>query len=120
MLRSGPSRRTILAEREKFRSALAAFEVSAVARSDQRDVGHLLGDVGVVRHRGKIEAMIDNARRAAEPVEREDRSTATPADARSGPGHGGPAENTTAPDEPPPGPAGPGVRRLRSACRAPG
>ncbi|WP_331765366.1 DNA-3-methyladenine glycosylase I (plasmid) [Streptomyces sp. NBC_01384] len=68
---SGLSWRTILAKRENFRSAFAAFEIPAVARFDQRDVERLLGDAGIVRHRGKIEAVINNARRAEELVERE-------------------------------------------------
>ncbi|MEU0008227.1 DNA-3-methyladenine glycosylase I [Streptomyces sp. NPDC006314] len=63
--------RTILAKRENFRAAFAGFEIPAVARFDQRNVERLLGDAGIVRHRGKIEAVISNARRAEELVERE-------------------------------------------------
>lgn len=68
---SGLSWRTILAKRENFRSAFAAFEIPAVARFDRHDVERLLGDAGIVRHRGKIEAVINNARRAEELIERE-------------------------------------------------
>src|ERR671924_265447 len=51
---SGLSWRTILAKREAFRAAFAGFDIPAVARFDQRDVERLLGDAGIVRHRGKI------------------------------------------------------------------
>ncbi|MFJ8112491.1 DNA-3-methyladenine glycosylase I [Streptomyces sp. NPDC096132] len=68
---SGLSWRTILAKRENFRAAFAGFEVPAVARFDRSDVQRLLGDAGIVRHRGKIEAVINNARRVEELVERE-------------------------------------------------
>jgi DNA-3-methyladenine glycosylase I len=59
---SGLSWLTILRKRESFRSAFAAFEPEAVARFGERDVTRLLGDAGIVRHRGKIEAAIANAR----------------------------------------------------------
>ncbi|MFI9365858.1 DNA-3-methyladenine glycosylase I [Kitasatospora sp. NPDC053057] len=68
---SGLSWRTILAKRENFRSAFAAFEIPAVARFDRHDVERLLGDAGIIRHRGKIEAVINNARRAEDLIERE-------------------------------------------------
>src|SRR5918993_1450795 len=68
---SGLSWRTILAKRENFRAAFVAFDIPAVARFDQQDVERLLGDTGIVRHRGKIEAVINNARRAEELIERE-------------------------------------------------
>ena len=68
---SGLSWRTILAKRENFRSAFAAFDIPTVARFAQQDVERLLGDAGIVRHRGKIEAVINNARRAEELIERE-------------------------------------------------
>ncbi|MFI8499624.1 DNA-3-methyladenine glycosylase I [Streptomyces sp. NPDC085524] len=68
---SGLSWRTILAKRENFRAAFVAFDIPAVARFDQQDVERLLGDAGIVRHRGKIEAVINNARRAEELIERE-------------------------------------------------
>lgn len=59
---SGLSWRTILAKREHFRSAFAGFDHRAVAAFDDADVERLLGDAGIVRHRGKIEATITNAR----------------------------------------------------------
>lgn len=68
---SGLSWWTILRKREAFRSAFAGFDFEAVARFGPEDVERLLGDAGIVRHRGKIEATINNARRACELVERE-------------------------------------------------
>ncbi|HET8893887.1 MAG TPA: DNA-3-methyladenine glycosylase I [Gaiellaceae bacterium] len=52
---------TILRKRENFRAAFAGFDPDAVARFGARDVERLLGDAGIVRHRGKIEAAIANA-----------------------------------------------------------
>src|SRR5210317_740449 len=68
---SGLSWRTILAKRENFRAAFSDFDFDTIARFTERDVARLLGDEGIVRHRGKIEAVINNARRARELVERE-------------------------------------------------
>src|SRR5262245_49669056 len=68
---SGLSWRTILAKRENFRAAFHDFDFNTVARFTGRDVGRLLKDEGIVRHRGKIEAVIDNARLAQELVIRE-------------------------------------------------
>lgn len=68
---SGLSWRTILAKRENFRAAFASFDFEQVARFTQRDVERLLQDAGIVRHRGKIEAVINNAQRMRELVERE-------------------------------------------------
>ena len=65
---SGLSWRTILAKRENFRAAFAGFEITAVARFEEADVARLLADAGIVRHRGKIEAVINNARRAEELI----------------------------------------------------
>jgi DNA-3-methyladenine glycosylase I len=59
---SGLSWLTILRKRDNFRSAFAGFDPDAVARFGERDVERLLGDAGIVRHRGKIEATIANAR----------------------------------------------------------
>jgi DNA-3-methyladenine glycosylase I len=59
---SGLSWLTILRKRENFRAAFAGFDPDAVARFGDRDVERLLGDAGIVRHRGKIEAAIANAR----------------------------------------------------------
>jgi DNA-3-methyladenine glycosylase I len=53
---------TILRKRENFRAAFAGFDPERVARFGERDVKRLLGDAGIVRHRGKIEAAIANAR----------------------------------------------------------
>ena len=57
---------TILRKRENFRKAFAAFDPAKVARFTSRDVTRLLKDPGIVRHRGKIESAINNARRALE------------------------------------------------------
>ncbi len=65
---SGLSWRTILAKRENFRAAFRNFDFHQIARFDEADVTRLLGDCGIVRHRGKIEAVINNARRAQELV----------------------------------------------------
>jgi DNA-3-methyladenine glycosylase I len=67
---SGLSWRTILAKRENFRAAFDGFDFHRVAGYTDRDVERLLGDAGIVRHRGKIEAVINNARRAEELQER--------------------------------------------------
>jgi len=61
---AGLSWLTILRKREAFRRAFADFDISRVARFGARDVKRLLGDAGIVRHRGKIESAINNARRA--------------------------------------------------------
>lgn len=68
---SGLSWRTILAKRENFRAAFRNFDFGRIARFTERDVACLLKDKGIVRHRGKIEAVINNARRARELVKRE-------------------------------------------------
>jgi DNA-3-methyladenine glycosylase I len=62
---AGLSWLTILRKRENFRSAFAGFEIERVAGFGSRDVARLLQDAGIVRHRGKIESAIGNARRAA-------------------------------------------------------
>jgi DNA-3-methyladenine glycosylase I len=62
---SGLSWLTILRKREGFRAAFADFDIEAVARFGKRDVARLLADASIVRHRGKIEAAIANARAAA-------------------------------------------------------
>jgi len=59
---SGLSWLTILRKRENFRAAFANFDPDRVARFGERDVERLLRDAGIVRHRGKIEAAIANAR----------------------------------------------------------
>ena len=60
---SGLSWRTILNKREAFRAAFAGFDAAQVAGFGPTDVARLLGDAGIVRHRGKIEAAINNAQR---------------------------------------------------------
>ena len=67
---SGLSWRTILAKRENFRAAFHDFDYAKIARFGRRDIDRLLKDSGIVRHRGKIEAVINNAQRALELVER--------------------------------------------------
>jgi DNA-3-methyladenine glycosylase I len=63
---AGLSWLTILRKRENFRRAFTNFDVDRVARYTARDVTRLLGDAGIVRHRGKIESTINNAQRAIE------------------------------------------------------
>jgi DNA-3-methyladenine glycosylase I len=65
---AGLSWRTILAKRENFRAAFCGFDFNRVAEFTDDDVSRLLADAGIVRHRGKIEAAINNARRARELV----------------------------------------------------
>jgi len=65
---SGLSWRTILTKRENFRAAFLGFDFDRVADFGEGDVERLLQDAGIVRHRGKIEAVINNARRAQELV----------------------------------------------------
>lgn len=64
----GLSWRTILNKRESFRAAFAGFDFAQVARFGPADVERLLQDAGIVRHRGKIEAVINNAQRCLELV----------------------------------------------------
>ena len=59
---SGLSWLTILRKREAFRTAFDGFDIDAVAGYDESDIQRLLADAGIVRHRGKIEAVIANAR----------------------------------------------------------
>jgi len=68
---SGLSWRTILAKRENFRAAFDGFDFRRIARFGAGDVERLLSDSGIVRHRGKVEAVIHNARMAELIVERE-------------------------------------------------
>src|SRR3984885_2047321 len=68
---AGLSWLTILRKREAFRRAFAGFDFNRVSRFGDRDVARLLGDASIVRHRGKIEAVINNARRAVELVQDE-------------------------------------------------
>ena len=66
---SGLSWRTILDKRPAFREVFVDFDFEKVALFDDTDVQRLLQDARIVRHRGKIEATINNARRACEAVE---------------------------------------------------
>lgn len=66
---SGLSWLTILRKRENFREAFAGFDFERVAAFTEADVERLLGNAGIVRHRGKIVSTINNARRARELVE---------------------------------------------------
>lgn len=66
---SGLSWLTILRKRENFREAFAGFDFERVAEFTDADVERLLGNAGIVRHRGKIVSTINNARRARELVE---------------------------------------------------
>lgn len=68
---AGLSWRTILAKRERLRTVFHQFDFERIARFGARDVERLLRDPGIVRHRGKIEAVIHNARRARELIRRE-------------------------------------------------
>ena len=68
---SGLSWLTILRKRENFRAAFANFEPAEVAKFGDADVERLLQDAGIIRHRGKIEATINNAQRALELIEQE-------------------------------------------------
>jgi len=61
---SGLSWITILRKRENFRAAFRSFDIDSVSRFGARDVKRLLGDAGIIRHRGKIESTINNAARA--------------------------------------------------------
>lgn len=60
---------TILRKRENFRAAFDGFDVEKVSRFDARRVNRLLSDPGIVRHRGKIESTINNARRVADLID---------------------------------------------------
>ncbi len=63
---SGLSWLTILRKRDNFRKAFAGFDYHRIARFNQRSVERLVQDPGIVRHRGKIESTINNAKRAIE------------------------------------------------------
>jgi DNA-3-methyladenine glycosylase I len=65
---SGLSWLTILRKRENFRAAFAGFDFERLAEFGPSDVERCLGDAGIVRHRGKIESVLNNARRALELI----------------------------------------------------
>jgi DNA-3-methyladenine glycosylase I len=69
---AGLSWLTILRKRPRFREVFADFEPERLARFGQRDVARLLADPGIVRHRGKIESAIHNARCALELLEEQE------------------------------------------------
>ena len=66
---SGLSWLTILRKRENFRQAFANFDFNKIADYNEDNVSQLLDNSGIIRHRGKIEATINNAHRALEIVE---------------------------------------------------
>jgi DNA-3-methyladenine glycosylase I len=66
---AGLSWLTILRKRENFRRAFKSFDIESVARFNARSVERLLSDAGIVRHRGKIESTINNARRCGELID---------------------------------------------------
>ena len=68
---SGLSWLTILRKRDNFRSAFCDFDFTRISNFSSRDVNRLMKDSGIVRHRGKIESVINNAHRAIEMVESE-------------------------------------------------
>ena len=68
---SGLSWLTILRKREGFRKAFKGFDPTKVARFGERDIQRLLGDASIIRHRGKIEAVINNAQCMVELSEAE-------------------------------------------------
>jgi DNA-3-methyladenine glycosylase I len=63
---AGLSWATILHKREGYRDAFAGWDIAAIAAFDEGDIERLLGDAGIVRHRGKIEATISNAQATLE------------------------------------------------------
>ena len=68
---SGLSWRTILAKRENFRAVFHGFDFDRIATFTDADIERLLGDAGIVRHRGKIAAVVNNAKRLRELVQQE-------------------------------------------------
>lgn len=68
---SGLSWRTILTKRENFRKVFHHFDFNKIAHFTQKDVTRLLKDEGIVRHKGKIEAVINNAKKAQEIVKQD-------------------------------------------------
>lgn len=68
---SGLSWRTILVKRENFRKAFDSFDFNKIAKYGDVDRNRLVNDAGIVRHKGKIEATINNAQKALEMIEKE-------------------------------------------------
>jgi DNA-3-methyladenine glycosylase I len=102
---SGLSWLTILRKRPAFREAFAGFDFRVLAGFGEPDVARLLGDAGIIRHRGKIEATINNAGRAVELVAAE----------------GSLARHvwSFAPPRPPAGAPGPDLAQLRARTTSP-
>ncbi|MEW8026927.1 MAG: DNA-3-methyladenine glycosylase I [Candidatus Thiodiazotropha sp.] len=68
---SGLSWRTIFVKRENFRNAFHNFDFNKIAGFTKRDIDRLVKDESIIRHRGKIEAVVNNAKRALETVDSE-------------------------------------------------
>ena len=68
---SGLSWLTILRKRDNFREAFHGFDIERVAAMGEADIERLLGNAGIIRHRGKITSTINNARRAIDLIEEE-------------------------------------------------
>jgi DNA-3-methyladenine glycosylase I len=68
---SGLSWLTVLKKRENLRSAFNGFDIQSVARFTQKDIERLMKDVGIIRHRAKIESVINNARCAENMLQSE-------------------------------------------------
>lgn len=66
--------RSILNKRESFRTAFQEFDFDRMARFTEKGVERLLQDAGIIRHLGKIEAVINNAGRVRELIDAESRS----------------------------------------------
>ncbi len=66
---SGLSWLTILRKRDNFRRAFKVFDFKKVAQFGRKDVNRLLQNAGIVRHRGKVEAAVNNAQRALDLVD---------------------------------------------------
>jgi DNA-3-methyladenine glycosylase I len=66
---AGLSWRTILGKRDAFRAGFADFDFVRIARFDDRDIARLVADARIVRHRGKIESVRNNAQRAGDLVQ---------------------------------------------------
>jgi len=66
---AGLSWRTILGKRGAFRAGFAGFDFARIARFGERDIERLVADAGIVRHRGKIESVRNNAQRAGDLVQ---------------------------------------------------
>ena len=66
---SGLSWLTVLRKRDRFREVFHDFDYERIAKMNKRDVNRLVKDAGIIRHRGKIESVLNNARRAIEMAE---------------------------------------------------